>query len=330
MDTEQIRRQSKQAYNQWCVQWREHAAFHKQYPMKSLEDFRNTGIGKAILCVANGYSLEENIEAIAAQAHNVDIICCDKTMGHLLDHGITPKFVLVCDANVSYEKYMEPWKDQLQNTILLQNVCGNPDWTKNGNWQDKCFYVLKDVLQSEREFLQISGCPNSNCITAGINVSNMMVVMISQCDNERRQNLMGYDKMVLIGYDYSWRLGGKYYAFDEDGGGKSYYMRHIYGLSASGAMIYASNNLNSAGLWLEGYVKAYGLPIVQCSTHSLVPFGRIADLEPQLKYSFRPGDKNLVAGLAQKKRSLENEIKTVDDRLKHISRNHYFAHLATL
>ena len=48
------------------------------------------------------------------------------------------------------------------------------------------------------------------------------------------------------GFDYSWKHDGKYYAFDEDAGGKRYYMRHVYGISGSGKLIYTSNNLNTS------------------------------------------------------------------------------------
>jgi uncharacterized protein with gpF-like domain len=64
MNHDQIVKQSKTAYAQWCVQWRDHAKRHAKYEQKSFEDFRNSGIGKAALLVANGYSFEENIETI--------------------------------------------------------------------------------------------------------------------------------------------------------------------------------------------------------------------------------------------------------------------------
>src|SRR5436189_5678073 len=119
MNTEDILKQSKSAYKQWCVKWRENAKFHAQYKSKSFDDFRNSGIGKACLLVANGYSFEENLDTIKNNWQNVDVIACDKTLGHLINNGIIPKFVLVCDANVSYELYLKPWEDKLKDTILI-------------------------------------------------------------------------------------------------------------------------------------------------------------------------------------------------------------------
>ncbi len=322
MNHEQIVKQSKQAYKQWAVQWRENAKIHKKYKMKSFNDFRNKGIGKAILCVANGYSFEENIETIKENKNNVDIICCDKTLGHLIDNGIYPTFCMVCDANVSYEKYLKPWENKLDKTILFQNVCGNPEWTKNGNWRDKYFYVNKDVMNNEKEFSSLSGC--NNLVTAGTNVSNMMVVIVTQSDNETKQNLMAYDKMLLIGYDYSWKYDGKYYAFDEDGGGKKYYMRHIYGISTSGKMIFSSNNLSSSASWLRLYIDAYKINAIQCGQDSLHIFGRLGDLKDQIKYRHKPSDYSLVKELLSDKRSLEERLTKVQNSIRDIARDHWF------
>jgi len=328
MNHDQIVQQSKQAYNQWCEQWRAHARAHAKFPMKTFNELNNIGIGKAILCVGNGYSFEENIDLIREYSGNVDIICCDKSLGHLLDNGITPTYCLVCDANVSFEKYMAPWKDQLQDTILIQNVCGNPAWTDGGNWKDRFFYVNMDVMGYEKEFSELSGC--KNFVTAGTNVSNMLVVMVTQSDNTTRKNFFGYDKIILIGFDYSWKPDGKYYAFDQDGGGKFYYMRHIHGLGASGAHIYASNNLSASASWLDLYIRSYKLPVVQCSPDTIAPFFGVADLEAQLRYGFRREDQRTVQKLLATKMAIESQLKSVNDKLKHISREHYFAHMATV
>lgn len=323
MNHDQIVKQSKQAYAQWCVQWRANAIENSKYKMKSFEDFRNTGIGKAILLVANGYSLEENMETIKANASNVDIMACDKTLGHLIKNGIKPKFVMVCDANVNYEHYLKPYEDQLQGTILIMNVCGNPLWAANGNWKDKYFYVNKDVMKNEVEFIKLSGC--QNIVTAGTNVSNMMVVILNQSDNEVKQNLFAYDKILLIGYDYSWRFDGKYYAYDEEGGGKRFYMRHIYGISESGKIIFTSNNLNTSASWLNLYIKAYKVNAIQCGKHVLQNFGRSGDLATQMRYRHKPSDAEKVKELLKTQRSLEQNLNKIQNDLKKVARDHWFS-----
>lgn len=323
MNHDQIVKQSKAAYKQWSPQWRENAKKHNGISAKSFNDFRNKGVGKAILCVANGYSFEENIETIKKHQGNVDILACDKTLGHLLANGIKPTYCIVCDANVNYEKYLKPWEDQLQDTILFQNVCGNPLWTFNGNWKDRYFYVNKDVMQYEKEFMALSGC--KNVVTAGTNVSNMMIVLLTQSDNERKQNLFAYDKILLIGFDYSWKLDGKYYAFDNDAGGKRYYMRHIYGISPSGNMIFTSNNLSSSASWLKLYIEAYKINVVQCSQDALVIFNRLGKLEDHIVYRHKPSDAKRVAELLKEQRGLEESLKKIQNGLVSIARDHWYA-----
>ena len=326
MTHDEIVKQSIQAYKQWSKDWAANAKIHSKYKMKSFDDFRNSGIGKAVLLVANGYSFEENLDIIKKYKDNVDIVCCDKTLGHLIDNGIIPKFCITCDAHVSYETYLKPWEDKLQGTILINNVCGNTEWSANGNWKDKYFYVNKDVMNYEKEFIAISGCPN--VVTAGTNVSNMMVVLLTQSDNEIKQNLFYYDKMILIGYDYSWKMEGKYYAFDEKGGGKFYYMRHIYGLSMANNIIFSSNNLSSSASWLNLYIKAYNFPIVQCGKDALQAFGRSGNLEEQIQYRHKTSDGPKVSKILRDKNKIELELKSLNNELSKIGRDHWLANLS--
>lgn len=323
MTHDQIVRQSKQAYKQWAKQWRAHAKEHSVFKMQSFDSLRNTGIGKAVLLCANGYSLEENMDTIKQHKDNVDIIACDKSIGHLLNNGIRPKYCIVCDANVNYEKYLKPFEDQLSDTILIQNVCGNPEWTKNGNWKDKYFYVNKDVMGYEKEFIELSGC--KNVVTAGTNVSNMMVVLLAQADNESKQNLFSYDKIILVGFDYSWKHDGGYYAYDWDGGGKRYYMRHVYGISYSGKIIFTSNNLSSSASWLNLYIKAFNLPVVQCSKDSLQMFGLNGDLKNHITYRHKPSDGPRVINLLKERRGLEESLNKIQNELVNIGREHWYA-----
>lgn len=328
MTPDQIKKQSINAYKQHRDIWVKNANTMANYPMRSMDELQLTGIGKAIVAVANGASFEEQIETLKKHKKNVDFVACDKTLGHLLDAGISPTYVVVCDARVNYETYMEKWKDQLQDSILIINVCANPKWAMNGNWKQKYFFVNKDVMGYEKEFIEITKCPN--VVTAGTNVSNMMIVLLTQCDNERRRNLMGYDKIILSGFDYCWKMGGNYYAFDKEGGGKTYYMRHIYGLSPSGEMIYTSGNLNTSADWLNDYVSAFRIPVVQCSPWSIATFGKRSDLETNIKYRYRTGDQEAVREAVKRRKHLADEMKKVDDKIKKISADHYFAHLSTV
>lgn len=320
--TEQIVAQSNAAYKQWAVQWREHATWHKKHKMKPLHDFENVGIGRAVLCIANGFSFEENIETIKKYQGQVDILVCDKTLGHCLDNGIQPTYCLVCDANVSYEKYLEPWKDKLDRITLFSNVCANPQWTEE-EWKNIYFFANQDVLGSEKEFMQLSGCPNY--IPAATNVSNAMVVLLTQSGDRGRVNFFGYDKILLIGYDYSWRPGKNYYAFDKDGGGKANYMRHLYFVNLNDTHAYSSGNLVFSADWLEKYIKAFKLPVVQCSKETIMRGAFMGDLAQNMQYKFRTGDADRVKQILEKKNALTKELLKMDTALRTIGREHYYA-----
>lgn len=321
--------QSKNAYAQWAEIWRKHAKIHARFaPFKSLLDFMNHGVGRACLIVANGYSFEEHIDVIREHQHKVDIFAIDKTLGHLLDHGIKPTFCLVADANVNYERYMEKWKGQLHETTLFMNVCGNIKWSINGNWKDRYFFVNHDVIKSEREFSALSGC--QNLIPAGTNVSNAAVVFLTQSDNTGRRNYFGYDKILLIGFDYSWRFGGKYYAFDVDGDGKANYMRHVYCATRAGSHAYSSSNLLFSAKWLEKYVNNFHLPVVQCSQETLLGIKHYGNLAEQMQYGFRPEDRDLIRSELGRRDKLLREAHDIEKRVLKIGTEHYYQMMATV
>ena len=325
---DQIVEQSKNAYNQWAVQWRDHAKTHSKYKQLPLWELENTGIGKACLVVANGFSFEENIETIKKYQNNVDIFCCDKTLGHLLDNGITPKYCMVCDANVNYEAYLEKWKDKLSEVTLLMNVCANPEWTEKGNWKKQYFFVNMDVMQYEKEFSSISGC--NNLIPAGTNVSNAMVVMLTQSDNSGRKNYFGYDKLLLIGFDYSWTYEGKYYAFDKDGGGKANYMKHGYLVNHAGEYCNSSGNLMFSAQWLAKYVNNFKLPVVQCSKKTIAGVVKFGELEEQMQYRFKTENQTLVKSVIERKNKLSQELFQVDKVLKKVAMEHYYSFVGSI
>ena len=323
-----IRAQSERAYSQWATTWRENAKTHSKYPMRKLTDFEHIGIGKAVVCVANGYSLELEIETLKKYQGQVDILCCDKSLGHLLDNGITPTFCIVCDAKVSYEKYMEPWKDKLGDIVLFENVCGNTEWSEKGNWKERYFFANMDVLQSEKEFMALSGCPNQ--VTAGTNVSNALVVFLTQSDNTGRKNFFGYDKILLVGFDYAWREDGNYYAFDKSGGGKHNYMRHIFSRNIDNRHCYTSNNLAFSAKWLEQYIAAFRLPVVQCSRESVLPMKNMGVLAEQMQYSFKKEHRKVVKDLLAARNKALQEKARIEKTLTEIGREHYYSFICSV
>ncbi len=314
--------QSKQAYNQQCVLWRKHASEHRvMAPFKSMSDFANYGVGRALIIVANGASFEEQLDVLKEHHHGHDIICCDKTLGHLLNNGIKPTFCLVADSRVNYELYMEPWKDQLDETTLFMTVTANPKWSFNGNWKDKYFFVNFDVIKSEIEFMGLSGCQNK--IPAATNVSNAMLVFVTQSDNTGRRNYFGYDKIILLGFDYSWKPEGSYYAFDKNGRGKHNYMRHVYAVNRNGDMVFTSNNLLFSAKWLENYLSIFHLPVVNCSTDGLLGKSICKPLKGQIPYSFQPHDRAIVLSDMKRREDLMREVRNIEHRMRNIGDIHW-------
>lgn len=320
--TAEIIEQSKCAYNQWAEQWRKQADYVSKFDMKSLDDFENIGVGKACLVIANGYSFEENIQTIKDNQDHCDIFCIDKTLKHCIDNGITPQYCLVCDANVNYEKYMEPVKDKLQDTVLFINVCANPKWIDNGNWKDYRFFVNRDVLESEKEFSALSGC--NNLVPAGTNVSNAAVVFLNQSDNDGIKNYFGYDILLLIGYDYCWNKKG-YYAFDHMGDGKYHYMRNVHLYNSLAEFCYSSTNLLFSARWLNDYIKIYKVKAVQCSNNTILETVlKSKDLAKSMHYNFKPEHSEFVRYMLKSKREMLKSIKEINQQITEIGKQHYF------
>jgi hypothetical protein len=315
----QIRKQSEQAVMQWGEQWEKHCVTHKKHfpEMKPLDELKNIGIGRALVLVANGASFERQIEDLKGDS---DILCCDKTLGHLLDNGITPTYCLVCDANVDYETYMEKYSDKLQDTTLIMCITANPKWSTNGNWKDVYFFANKDILQSEVKYMALSGCKSA--IPAATNVSNAMIVFATQSDNHGRANFMGYDVYGLVGFDYSWEPLGNYYAFNKNGNGKHNYMRHSYLKNTEGNRVYTSANLEFSAKWITRYCQTYNLPIVQCSDSTIFQTKKTLPLSKVMNYNYKKEDQAKVKTMGDKARKLKRELDSMLNELNKIGSDH--------
>jgi hypothetical protein len=326
MDDQQIVINSRNCYEQHGHLWRKHAKFHgENFKHKSMFDFFATGIGKSIVLVANGYSFEENLKTLKTYAKKCDIMACDKTLGHLIDNGITPKYCVLADARINYEKYLKPWKDKLQNTILFSNVCANQEWTTGGNWKDVYFHVNKDSINSHIEFQGLSKCPNM--IIAGTNVSNAMLILITQCSDQGYKNWFGYDKIILLGYDYCWDQ--HYYAFDKEGDGKRNYMKNIYTRDTAGNYCYTSANLLFSAQWMQKYISTFRLPVVLGSKRTLLS-ASACNLKESMKYSYKPEDSQKVIELNRLRNEATKRIQQIDKELDDFEYDHIVAHKATL
>ncbi len=133
----------------------------------------------------------------------------------------------------------------------------------------------------------------------------------------------GYDKIILLGFDYSWMPDGSYYAFDKTGNGKHNYMRHIYTINRHGQMVFTSSNLLFSAQWLENYMKVFQLPIVNCSTDGILGKVKARPLAEQLPYKFKTVNKDIVKSDMKRRDQLAAEIHKIERRLMGIGEAHW-------
>lgn len=285
LSKDEVLNQSRAAFGQWEQRWRENCAVNGELYRKSgnkITDLIGYGTGRKLVCVACGQSLEDNIEVMKRYHGNgIDIICVDKALGILIDHGITPEFVIIADAGVSFEKYCEPYLDRSLNITLLSNINANTKWTTN--WKGSVyFYVNKDNIESEKIFSGISGC--KEFIPASSNVGNAVVVFATQ--------LLGYDEYLLVGYDYCWKDTGNYYAFEDSD--KRHWMKHFHIVDNMGELIQTSQNLLFSSRWMSDYYAAMlkstrGMQVYNCSGSGILRGIPMTALEKRIRgYIQRP------------------------------------------
>lgn len=273
-------KQSMAVYNQFGEsKWKPYARENVKLEHKNASELFNSGIGKTLVLCAMGESLEKNIDVLKKYRDRVDILTCDKGFAPLLEHDIKPDYVMICDCNVlgaHWEKYMI----HSQDVKLLATIYANPMWTKP--WMgDRYFYINRDAIESEKVFLEIFG-NDTRLIPASSNVSNAMLVFFTGCDENNRFNWAGYEKYVLLGYDYSWRTDGNYYAWSNPEP-KRFYMTHRTALDMNGDIVHSSENLIFSAKWMSMYLQAFRqLPVVNCSGRGLLDSCRRGDLEQEL------------------------------------------------
>ena len=241
----EVLQQSRSAYGQWAPLWRKNCAMNGEvYKAHNdrLSDLYGRGIGKRLVIVAMGASLEESIATIRANRTVVDVLCVDNALGALIDHGITPDYVVLMDAQVSWKKYGAKYAERAKSARLIMNVNGNPEWSRG--WRGKVYFgVNKDNIQSEVEFSKISGV--QELVPAGSNVGNGAVILAT--------SVLDYSAIFLVGNDSSWRDTDNYYAFGDSE--KRHYMSHSVAVDVEGQLTNTSTNLMFSARWLADYIN---------------------------------------------------------------------------
>lgn len=276
----EVLRQSQQVWDQFGEsKWIPFAKENAKLERRNANELKGCGIGKFLVLAAMGESLEDQIDVLKKYQDRVDIITCDKGFVPLMKHGIKPKYVIVCDANVRYA-HVEDHVMQTKDIILIATPYAHTAWTTM--WKGpRYFYVNRDSIQSEKIFLPIMG-EDSRIIPASSNVSNSMFVFMTGVDEREQVNWAGYEKYILIGYDYSWTANGHYYAWDNPYP-KNAYMTHRFMLDMKGNLVRTSENLYFSMKWLFSYITAYNIPAVNCSNRGLLGIPLQNTLENELK-----------------------------------------------
>lgn len=276
----EVLNQSNAVFNQFGLsKWIPYAKFNKHLFTGNSQKFYHSGLGKFLVCVAMGESLEQALPVLKQYRDRVDIVCCDKSFSVLMDNGIKPNFVILCDCNIPF-KYIEKYIDQTEGVTLFATPYANPKWLYH--WKgEKYYFINQDAIKSEKHFLNILGS-DARIVPAGSNVSNAMITFFAGCNNESNENWSGYEKFLLIGYDYSWRPDGNYYAFINPKP-KRFYMNRRTMLDMNGDMVHTSENLFFSAKWLYTYITTFKIPAVNCSMRGLLDLPYKNILEAELK-----------------------------------------------
>jgi hypothetical protein len=275
--------QSKTVWAQFGEsKWKPAAEFNSRLARRDTAELRNVGIGKTLVCAALGASLESAIPALLANRGAYDLMVCDKGFKLLLERGIKADYVHLADTNIE-TRWMggddSPTWAETEGVNLIATPYANPEWTKR--WKGpRSFYVNKDAIRSERIFAPMFGKPR--IIPASTNVSNAMVVFATGSDENGPLNFFAYERILLTGYDYSWRVGENYYAWNNPEP-KRYYMAHRNLLDFAAMPCRTSENLLFSAKWLYTYLTQHAhLPVVNCSERGLLDVPRRGSLATEL------------------------------------------------
>lgn len=275
----EVVRQSNQVFNQFGDKWKLFSRYNVRLPRRNINELQNSGIGKTLLCAAMGESLEDSIPLIKANRHKFDLLTCDKGFGTLLEHGIKADYVMICDCNIPF-RWFKPYVNESKGVKLISTLYASPRWTSK--WKgDRYFYVNRDAINSQKIFGPMLPPGELRTIPAGSNVSNAMVVFFTGSDETQNVNWSGYERYLLVGYDYSWRHDGNYYAFANPRP-KRFYMNHRTVVGTDGRHCLTSENLFFSAKWFYSYMTMHKLPIINCSGRGILD-ANTSSLEKELE-----------------------------------------------
>src|SRR3990167_11387242 len=121
LSSKQIETQSWAAFNQWREDWIRNTKLNKNHIKQSLYGtLKGIGKNKTLVIIDHGPSLGKHWDIIKERRQEFHIICVDKAFKPLMDRGIIPDYVTLCDANVNFEKYCKDL--DTSKSILISNI----------------------------------------------------------------------------------------------------------------------------------------------------------------------------------------------------------------
>lgn len=277
---QEVRKQSEAVFGQFGkTKWIPFAKENARHPnRRDARELQGVGAGKTLLSIGMGASLERHAETIVKYRDRFDIITCDKGFRALKENlGVKPDYVMVCDCNVVWQKW-GPREEDTEGVKMIATPYANLDWTRK--WRGPIyFYVNRDAIDTQEIFLDIMGA-GTRQIPASSNVSNAQLVFFLGLDEWTRDTFAGYEQYVLVGYDYSWKPDGNYYAWANPIP-KRNYMNHRVLRDNAGELCFSSDNLVFSARWLTNYLRAFPeAPVLNASQGILE--ARKCDLEKVL------------------------------------------------
>jgi hypothetical protein len=259
---QQVIEQSKLAYNVWKKLWENNCEQNYAHIKTSHSQILNKYKDKIIVLFAFGPSLADNINEFKEYTSNGTLTnyvvgCVDKAFTTLCDNGVQPDFCVIADGSISIRWIENADPENIKKCSLISNVYASPDWVKlwvKHSSSDNIYWFLnKDNINTHHHFSVKANY--FEVIEAASNVGNTTCVFAVK--------IFGGRKVILYGYDYSWK-GLKYY------GNGNHTRANVLGtnreLDIHGDLVFVSDNMKFSADWLTRYVdyayQNYGAEII--------------------------------------------------------------------
>lgn len=253
---DEILKQSQRAYDRWKDIWHENARRNAAC-YEELPRLEGRERGKSLLLFAFGPSFKENIRDIKENGmhHEADIMCVDKALPSLLENGIVPKYVMVCDAQVNFEKYGKIDPELCKSIDLLCTITCNAKWAEywKNNGGKSYYTVNKDNIRTHKIYGKYLDPTKAYFIPAASNVANSAYVIATM--------ILGYKEIFLAAFDYSFKIKGNYYGDDSKPKDTNYNFdkhsenNHYTMLDVNGELVQASSNMYFSARWLTDFIN---------------------------------------------------------------------------